>query len=122
MIILSKNNLSIFDSNAYFCLCAYPDTFQVIVLDFVFIAFNNIKDTLLSISRWYTIVKTLEQRFRVRVQYYKIGPSGVRALPLGIAAERSVHYIWYYFVFFFSATYFSPGRGCPRVMKFCPEF
>ena len=25
-----------------------------------------------------------------------IGPSGVRALPLGVAAERSVHYIWYY--------------------------
>ena len=24
------------------------------------------------------------------------GPSRVRALPLGVAAERSVHYIWYY--------------------------
>jgi hypothetical protein len=22
---------------------------------------------------------------------------GVRALPLGVAAKRSVHYIWYYF-------------------------
>ena len=33
-----------------------------------------------------------------------IGPSGVRALPLGVAAKRSVHYIWYYFfsIFFFS--------------------
>ena len=29
-----------------------------------------------------------------------IGPSGVRALPLGVAAKRSVHYIWYYFSFF----------------------
>jgi hypothetical protein len=28
-----------------------------------------------------------------------IGPSRVRALPLGVAAERSVHYIWYYFSF-----------------------
>ena len=26
----------------------------------------------------------------------QIGPSGVRALPLGVATERSVHYIWYY--------------------------
>ena len=25
-----------------------------------------------------------------------IGPSGVRALPLDVAAERSIHYIWYY--------------------------
>ena len=48
-----------------------------------------------------------------------IGPSGVRALPLGVAAERSVHYIWYYFSSFFlslSATYFSPRRSCPLVM------
>ena len=37
------------------------------------------------------------------------GPSGVRALPLGVAAKRSVHYIWYYFSF--CATYFSPRRG-----------
>jgi hypothetical protein len=29
------------------------------------------------------------------------GPSGVRALPLGIAAEQRVHYIWYYFSSFF---------------------
>ena len=55
---------------------------------------------------------------------YKIGPSGVRALHLGVAAERSFHYIWYYCSFFssFCATYFSPRRGCPRVMKFCMEF
>jgi hypothetical protein len=30
---------------------------------------------------------------------FKIGPSGVRALPLGVAVERSVHYIWCYFSF-----------------------
>ena len=48
--------------------------------------------------------------------WYDFGPSGVRALPLGVAAERSVHYIWNYFSFFFS-----PRRGCPRVMKFCKE-
>ena len=30
------------------------------------------------------------------------GPSGVRALPLGVAEERSVHYICDYFSFFFS--------------------
>ena len=28
-----------------------------------------------------------------------IGQSGVRALPLGVAVEPSVHYIWYYFSF-----------------------
>ena len=28
-----------------------------------------------------------------------IGPSGVRALPLGVAAKRSVHYICDYFSF-----------------------
>jgi hypothetical protein len=38
-----------------------------------------------------------------------IGLSGVRALPLGVAAERS-------------ATYFSPRRGFARVLKFCTEF
>ena len=27
------------------------------------------------------------------------GPSGVRALPLGVAAELSVHYFWDYFSF-----------------------
>ena len=26
------------------------------------------------------------------------GPSGVRALPIGVAAERSVHYFWYIFL------------------------
>ena len=29
-------------------------------------------------------------------QLTKVGPSGVRALPLGVAAERSVHYFWDY--------------------------
>ena len=33
-----------------------------------------------------------------------VGPSGVRALPLGVAVEQSVHYFWDYFSssFFFS--------------------
>ena len=35
-----------------------------------------------------------------------------------VAAERSVHYFCDYFSSFFCATYFSPGRGCPRVMEF----
>jgi hypothetical protein len=47
-----------------------------------------------------------------------IGPSTVSALPLGVAAERSVHYIWNYFsLSSFCATYFSSRRGCRRVMK-----
>ena len=55
---------------------------------------------------------------------YTFGLRGVCALPLGVAAEQSVHYFWDYFSFlsFFSATYFSPKRGWPRVMKFCTEF
>ena len=32
-----------------------------------------------------------------------IGPSRVRALPLGAAAEQSVHSIWYYFSFLSSS-------------------
>ena len=52
-----------------------------------------------------------------------IGPSGVRALPLGVAAKRSVHYICDYFSFLsFSATYFSPRRVYATVSKFCTEF
>ena len=35
-----------------------------------------------------------------------VGPSGVHALPLGVAAERSVHYIWDYFSFSFWDPYF----------------
>ena len=31
----------------------------------------------------------------------EIDPSEVRALPLGVAAERSVHYFWDYVSFFF---------------------
>ena len=51
----------------------------------------------------------------------KIGPSEVRALPLGIADELSVHYFWDYFssfFLFFQVTYFSPRRGCPRILNF----
>ena len=58
-------------------------------------------------------------RAEVKIPFvYLFGPSGGRVLPLGVAAERSVHY----FGDFFCATYFSPRRGCLRVMKFCVEF
>ena len=64
------------------------------------------------------------------------GPSGVGALPLGVAAELSIHYFGAFLLAYnhtepeynhmepdsFCATYFSPIRGCPRVMKFCMEF
>ena len=54
---------------------------------------------------------------------HNFGQSGVRALPLGVAAKRSVHYIWYYFYLFsFCATYFSPRRVYRRVPKFCIGF
>ena len=56
------------------------------------------------------------------IWYIGIGPSGVHALPLGVAAKRSVHYIWYCFSFFFCATYFSPRRVYRRVPKFCMGF
>ena len=54
----------------------------------------------------------------------KISLSRVRALPLCVAAEGSVHYFWVYFYFlsFFCDTYFSAIRGYSRVMKFCTEF
>ena len=55
----------------------------------------------------------------------QIGPSGVRALTLGVAAERSVHYICDYFSFSLSslcATNFSPRRVYRRVPKFCMGF
>jgi hypothetical protein len=48
-------------------------------------------------------------------------PSGVRALPLGVDAEQSVHYIWYYVSFFF--LFLSvPHTFLPRVMKLCMAF
>ena len=49
----------------------------------------------------------------------EICPSKVRELPLGVAVERSVHEFWDYFSFFssFYATYFSPRKVCPRVLK-----
>ena len=40
------------------------------------------------------------------------GLSWVRALPLGVAVERGVYFIWYYFssfLFFFSATFLLEG-------------
>ena len=44
-------------------------------------------------------------------KYAVIGPSGVRALPLGVAAERSVLYFWDFFFFFSSVphTYLPEG-------------
>ena len=57
------------------------------------------------------------------VHYF--GPSGVCALPLGVGAKRSVHYICDYCSFSvlsFSATYFSPRRVYCRVPKFCMGF
>ena len=41
-----------------------------------------------------------------------IGQSRVRALPLGDAAERSVHYIWYYFSF--SSSFSVPHTFLPE--------
>jgi hypothetical protein len=38
---------------------------------------------------------TADPRGRTPIGASGIGPSGVRALPLGVAAERIVHYIWY---------------------------
>ena len=34
-----------------------------------------------------------------------IGPSGVCALPLGVARERSVHYVWDFLLLFFSGSH-----------------
>ena len=50
--------------------------------------------------------------------FHEIGPSGVRALPLGVAAERSVLYFGIIFLFFFSVPHSFLPDG---VMKFCTE-
>jgi hypothetical protein len=47
------------------------------------------------------------------------------ALPLGVSVERSFHYFWNHFsflYFLFSASYFSPRRNSPNVMKFSQSF
>ena len=41
-------------------------------------------------------LRTLYTTFSSSVYLLFIGPSGVLALLLGIAAERNVHYIWYW--------------------------
>ena len=41
----------------------------------------------------------------IKQKIYKIGPSGVRALPLGIGAEQSVHYFCDYFCKALSQSY-----------------
>ena len=51
---------------------------------------------------------------------HNIGPSEVHMLPLGVAVDSSVQYFWDYFSI--CATYFSPRRACPRVLKLCKEF
>ena len=60
-----------------------------------------------------------------------IDPSGVRALPLARVKRAQTRkrgpvggsiIFGIIFLLFFSTTYFSPGRGCLRVMKFCTEF
>ena len=38
-------------------------------------------------------------RVPLYIDFY-VGPDEVRALPLGVAGERSVHYFWDYFSFF----------------------
>ena len=38
------------------------------------------------------ILTNLELGFVTHIGIYYFGPSGVRALPLGVAVERSVHY------------------------------
>jgi hypothetical protein len=53
----------------------------------------------------------------------KIGPSGVRALPLAAGINVGGHYKWH-FCLFFSLSLFrlianSPRRGCRRVLQFC---
>ena len=52
------------------------------------------------------------------------GQSEMKVLPLGIAAECSVQYFCDLFNFLpsFWVTYFFPRRGCPRVLKFCTGF
>ena len=46
-----------------------------------------------------------------------IGPSGVHALPLGIAAERSVHYFCDYFSFFFLRHILFSQKGLSLVLS-----
>ena len=50
------------------------------------------------------------------VHYF--GPSGVRALPVGVAAKQSVHDLVIIFLSF-SATYFSPRCVYAMVLKIC---
>jgi hypothetical protein len=45
------------------------------------------------------------------IAVFFIGPSGVHALSVGVAAKQSVHYFWDYFSFLSSfLTYWSSGR------------
>jgi hypothetical protein len=47
------------------------------------------------------VLPSAETRFNADFCIFLFGPSGVRALPLAVAAEQSVYYIRYYFSFLF---------------------
>ena len=47
------------------------------------------------------------------LHFNTIGPSGVRALPLGVAVERSVHYFCDYFSFFLLSSFSAGVDGGP---------
>ena len=54
-----------------------------------------------------------ERRIWVRVKCVRC--------PWVLQTELSVHYSWH-FILSLSLDYFSPRRGCPRVLKFCMGF
>ena len=66
----------------------------------------------------YLFIRMREASFSI----FKIGPRGVRALPLAASINVGGHYKW----LFLSLSFFlsglianSPRRGCRRVLKFC---
>ena len=68
--------------------------------------------------------KVSEGDFVLSKVFNWIGPSGVCALPVFVAAQQSVHYFCDYFSsfpFLFCATYFSPRRIYAMVLKLCME-
>ena len=62
-------------------------------------------------------INNINELYLVIIQ---IGPIRVHALPIAVAAEQSVHYFVIIFLSF-SATYFSPRRGCAAILKFWSE-
>ena len=62
---------------------------------------------------------------KVRLDGFYFGPSEVRALPLGVAAEQSVQYfgiIFHFFLSSFSATYFLPEGVVLGLWNFAQSF